>query len=90
MSTPRTSAETGSVTKVTPASGREMASIMTATPTTCVAEVTSWTSPWLSDWLRVSTSLVMRESTSPLETDLPSKYERGTFEILSAISPRMR
>ena len=90
MSTPRTSADTGSVTKVTPASGTEMVSIMMATPTTCVTEVTSWMRPWLSDWLNVSTSLVMRESTSPLEMDLPSKYERGTLEILSAIWPRMR
>ena len=84
------SAETGSVTKVTPASGTEIVSIMTATPTTCVIEVASWMRPWLSDWLRVSTSLVMRERTSPFESALPSKYERGTFEILSAISPRMR
>ena len=67
------SAETGRVTKVTPASGTEMESIMTATPTTCVMEVTSWMRPWLSVWLRVSMSLVMRERTSPFEMALPSK-----------------
>ena len=49
MSTPSTSADTGNVTKVTPASGTEIESIIAATPTTCVTEVTSWTRPWFSD-----------------------------------------
>ncbi len=84
------SAESGRVRNVTPASGSEIVSIITATPTTWVIEVTSWMTPWLSDCESVSTSLVMRESTSPFETEPPSKYDRGTFEILSAICARMR
>ncbi len=45
----------------------EMETIMAATPTTWVTEVTIWDSDWLSEVPSVSTSLVMRESTSPLE-----------------------
>lgn len=37
--------------------------------------------PWLSDWLSVSTSFVMRESTSPFGMVPPSKYKSGTRDL---------
>lgn len=46
--------------------------------------------PWLSDWLSVSTSFVMRESTSPFDMVPPSKYKSGTRAIFRAICPHMR
>ena len=60
------STEAGRVTTATAVSGSEMDSIMTSTPTICVTDVMSCVTDWLSDWPRVSTSLVMRLSTSPL------------------------
>ena len=60
------STEAGSVSTVTPVSGRLMESIIASTPTTCVTEVMSCVMDWLSDWPSVSTSLVMRLRTSPL------------------------
>ncbi len=52
-----------------------MVNIMTSTPTTVVTEVMIWVRLWLSVWLTVSTSLVIRESTSPWL--VPSKYCSG-------------
>ena len=45
-----------------------MDSIITATPTAVASELTTCDRLWLSVWVMVSTSLVMRLSTSPLET----------------------
>ena len=42
-----------------------MVNIMTSTPTTVTTEVMICDRLWLRVWLTVSTSLVMRESTSP-------------------------
>jgi hypothetical protein len=42
-----------------------MESIMTNTPTTVIAEVTICVRLWLSVWLTASTSLVIRDKTSP-------------------------
>ena len=61
-----TTAATGNVTTTTPVSGRLMESIITSTPTICVIDVMSCVTDWLRLWPSVSTSLVMRESTSPL------------------------
>ena len=44
-----------------------MSSIMTKTPATVVMPVTSCTTLCASVWPMVSTSLVMRESVSPVE-----------------------
>jgi hypothetical protein len=63
----------GSMRSVTPVSWSEMESIMTAMPMTWVKEVTSWTMPVFKVWLSVSTSFVIRESTSPFEVPSPSK-----------------
>ena len=54
------------MSRVTPVSGSDMVSIITVMPTICVTLVTSCVMDWLSDWPSVSTSLVMRLSTSPL------------------------
>ena len=59
-------AAAGSVSTVTPVSGRLMDSIMTSTPTIWVIEVMSCVMDWLRLCPSVSTSFVMRESTSPL------------------------
>ena len=80
--------DTGSVSSVTPVSGNEIESIITSTPMTCVMLVTSCEMDWLSEVPSVSTSFVMRLSTSPLECS--PKYDSGTTEILRAISPRRR
>ena len=59
-------AAAGSVSTVTPVSGRLIDSIMTSTPIICVTDVMSCVTLWLSDCPNVSTSLVIRLSTSPL------------------------
>ena len=59
-------AATGNVTTTTPVSGRLMDSIITSTPIICVMEVMSCVTDWLRLCPSVSTSFVMRESTSPL------------------------
>ena len=80
--------ETGTVRNVTPASTTETESIMTVTPMSCVMEVMSCVTLWLSDWPRVSTSFVTRESTSP--TEFVSKYPSGMRSTLAMISRRKR
>ena len=61
-----TMSDTGTVSRVTSANGHERTNIIMVTPTTWVAEVMSCVALWLSVWESVSTSLVIRESTSPL------------------------
>ena len=65
-----------------------MENIITSTPITVVTEVMIWVRLWLRVWLTVSTSLVMRESTSPWL--VPSKYLNGMRLIFSEISLRKR
>ena len=64
-----------------------MDSIMHSTPTIMVTFVTICERLWFSVWVTVSTSLVMRLSTSPFGTR--SKYESGMRSIFSEISRRM-
>ena len=52
---------------VMPVSSGLMVSIMITTPTMVVAEVMSCVTPWFRLCPSVSTSLVMRESVSPVE-----------------------
>jgi len=63
-------------------------SIMISTPTMVVREVISWVTLWLRLCPSVSTSLVIRDSTSP--TVLLSKYFMGIRLILEQISSRKR
>ena len=65
-----------------------MLSIMMSTPIMVVTEVMSWVMLWFRLCPRVSTSLVMRESTSP--TVLLSKYFMGIRLIFAMISRRKR
>ena len=65
-----------------------MVSIMMNTPMIMVTEVMSWVMLWFRLWPMVSTSLVMRERTSPTVRD--SKYFMGMRLIFSEISRRMR
>ncbi len=63
-----------------------MLSIMTKTPIRVVAAVMICVTLWFKLWPSVSTSLVMRERTSP--TVLDSKYFMGIRWIFSEISRR--
>ena len=56
---------TGKISSTMPVMAGLMESIITSTPTMVVTLVISWVTHWFSDWPMVSTSLVMRESTSP-------------------------
>ena len=65
----------------------EMESIITSTPTRVQTEVISCVMDWFRDWPSVSTSLVMRLSTSP--TVLDSKYASGMRLIFLLMSSRI-
>ena len=78
--------DTGRMSTVMPVSSGLMVSIMITTPTMVVAEVMSCVTPWFRLWPSVSTSLVMRESVSPVE--LRSKYPTGMRSIFSAMARR--
>ena len=78
--------DTGRMSTVMPVSSGLMVSIMITTPTMVVAEVMSCVTPWLRLCPSVSTSLVMRESVSPVE--LRSKYPTGMRSIFSAMARR--
>ena len=80
--------DTGIITRATSVMTALMDSIMASTPTTVTAEVIIWVTPWFRLWPRVSTSLVMRESVSPVE--FLSKYPKGTRSILRAMASRRR
>ena len=60
-----TTIDSGTMIKATRVINQLMEIIMTSTPTTVTTEVMIWVRLWLRVWLTVSTSLVMRESTSP-------------------------
>ena len=66
----------------------EIVSIIYRTPMMVAVEVMSCVTLWLRLCPRVSTSLVMRESTSP--TVFFSKYLSGIRLIFSEISRRIR
>ena len=57
--------DTGIMHRATKVSCQLMESIMMSTPTKVHTEVISWVTLWFKEFVRVSTSLVMRESTSP-------------------------
>ena len=80
--------DSGTIRSVTSVMEMLMENIMTSTPTMVVREATIWVMLWFRDWLTVSTSLVMRESTSPWLTR--SKYFSGMRLIFSEISLRKR
>ena len=66
LTTPPTkSSVTGTVHSATSVSCQLIESIITSTPTIEQTEVMSCVMLWLRLWLSVSTSFVMRESTSP-------------------------
>ena len=65
-----------------------MESIITSTPIIVVTDVMSVVMLWLKLCPSVSTSLVMRDSTSPTVFD--SKYASGIRLIFSEISRRKR
>ena len=60
-------AETGRMNTVMSVMSGLMDSIMISTPTMVVVDVMSCVTPWFRLWPSVSTSLVMRESVSPVE-----------------------
>ena len=60
--------DTGTMTSVISVMTQLMLNIMMTTPTTVVTEVSSCVMPWLKLCPSVSTSFVMRESTSPVDT----------------------
>ncbi len=82
--------EIGTVASTTSVSGTEMVSIMMRVPMICTIEAMTCVMLWLSDCATVSTSLVMRESTSPMEFPSSEKYESPMTEIFSATCLRMR
>ena len=82
--------EIGTVASTTSVSGSEMVSIMARMPMICTIEAMTCVMLWLSDWATMSTSLVMRESTSPMEPLSLEKYESSISEIFSATCLRMR
>jgi len=53
------------MTRATSVSCQLIENIITRTPITVASEVISWVRLWLRVWLTTSTSLVMRDSTSP-------------------------
>ena len=57
--------ETGMMHRATRVSCQLMESIIMSTPTRVHTEVISWVMLWFREFVKVSTSLVMRESTSP-------------------------
>ena len=57
--------ETGKISRAIRVMRGLMDSIMISTPIMVVMLVMSWVTLWFRLWPRVSTSLVMRESTSP-------------------------
>ena len=78
--------ETGMMSRATSVMSGLMKSIMATTPTTVVTPVMSCTTLCESVWPTVSTSLVMRESVSPVA--VRSKYPKGMRSILRLISLR--
>ena len=82
------SAESGMITRAMPVMSGEIVSIITKVPIKVASAVITVVTLWLRPVLRVSTSLVTRESTSPYGRD--SKYFIGIRSIFSAISRRMR
>ena len=62
--------DTGMMHRATKVSCQLMESIMISTPTRVQTEVISWVTLWFRELVRVSTSLVIRESTSPWLTRL--------------------
>ena len=60
-------AETGRMNTVMSVMSGLMDSIMISTPTMVVVDVMSCVTPWFRLWPSVSTSLVMRESVSPVD-----------------------
>ena len=80
--------ETGRISRAIRVIFGLMDSIMTSTPIMVVTLVMSWVMLWFRLWPMVSTSLVMRERTSPTVRD--SKYFMGIRWIFSEISRRIR
>ena len=78
--------ETGSMTSVIPVIARLIESIIATTPMSVVIDVIICVTPWFRLCPKVSTSLVMRESVSPVE--LRSKYPTGMRSIFSAMARR--
>jgi uncharacterized membrane protein len=83
-----TTIDSGMTIKAARVISQLMEIIMTNTPTTVTTEVMIWLRLWLRVWLTVSTSLVMRESTSPCV--VVSKYLSGIRLIFSEMSRRKR
>ena len=65
MTSAITAIDSGTISNATSVICQLMVSIMINTPTTVITEEMICDRLWLSVWLTVSTSLVMRESTSP-------------------------
>ena len=61
----RSTAETGRMTSAISVISGEIFSIITSTPTMVATEVMIWVMLWFRLWPSVSTSFVMRDSTSP-------------------------
>ena len=84
LTTTSTSAsDTGKISRAIRVMRGLMENIITSTPIMVVTLVISWVMLWFKLWPSVSTSLVMRESTSP--TVRFSKYASGRRLIFSLI-----